>query len=109
MTINLSLQQLFGENAVSDANYLIINKNDLNLSSDANNNSEQLLAAIIKRGFDNFEGYITTETGAVITDEKNRPISYNNSNLYHSNIELWRRQLFSDRYQHIFVVEMDEL
>ena len=105
----LSIKQIFGDNCTSDANYLIIQKQDLRLSPNTNNSAEQLLAAVVDKYIENFEGKVTTPSGELLTDENGRVISYDNSELYRSSGFLWERQVSGGKYRYLFVVEMDDL
>jgi hypothetical protein len=49
MTFTLDFRQIFGTNATQTATGLILDKREFPLTGTANNNGEQLLAAIIKK------------------------------------------------------------
>ncbi len=77
----LTLQELFGVNAVQTATELVIKKTDLveiGLTPQINNRAEQLAVAILLQALSAFQGYLTDESGNIITDENNTPIGYNN-------------------------------
>jgi hypothetical protein len=81
----LTLQELFGVNAVQTVGELIIKKSDLSavgMSPTANNRTQQLLVAILLKALENFQGLITDENNIPITDENNYPIEYENQNLW---------------------------
>ncbi|MBG1240985.1 hypothetical protein [Nostoc sp. NZL] len=81
----LTLQQLFGVNAVQTADELIIKKSDLSavgLTPTANNRAEQLVVAILLKALENFQGVLTDENNIPITDENNYPIEHDNRNLW---------------------------
>jgi hypothetical protein len=81
----LTLQELFGVNAVQTADELIIKKSDLSavgLTPTANNRAEQLFVAILLKALENFQGLITDENNIPITDENNFPIEYDNRNIW---------------------------
>lgn len=88
---NLSLNQLFGKGATQDDEYLVIQKSDLpGLTPNANNTAESLLAGIIIKALENFEGTIIDENNNYITDEDNNPITYKNTKLFEDlEIFLW--------------------
>jgi hypothetical protein len=79
---SLTLQQLFGVNAVQDSQTLTINKSDLKLTQSSNNTAESLLIAILLNAFKNFSGYIEDELGQPVVDENNQPIEFDNSDMY---------------------------
>lgn len=105
----MNLQQVFGDRVISNKNTLVINKNDLQITSDFNNSAQQLLAAIIINTVNNFQGFVTTPSGELLTDENNQGITYDNSQLYEVSAFLWRKQLKNHKIQHIFVFELDDL
>jgi hypothetical protein len=79
---SLTLQQLFGVNAVQDSQTLTINKSDLKITPNLNNTAESLLIAILLNAFRTFSGYLEDEFGQPITDENNQPIEFDNSDAY---------------------------
>ncbi|MBD2416084.1 hypothetical protein FACHB389_35505 [Nostoc calcicola FACHB-389] len=92
----LTLQQLFGVNAVQTADELIIKKSDLSavgLTPTANNRAEQLLVAILLQALENFEGVLTDESGNKITDELNNAIAYDNRNMWEL-LEVFRWDIY---------------
>ncbi len=81
----LTLQELFGVNAVQTADELIIKKSDLSavgLTPSANNRAEQLVIALILKALSNYQGNLTDENNNTITDELNNSITYDNRNLW---------------------------
>lgn len=83
--MQLTLQQLFGENATQSATELVIKKADLvaiGLTPLSNNRAEQLVTAILLQALIPFHGCLTEENGNIITDENANPIEYDNSQLY---------------------------
>ena len=77
----LTLQELFGVNALQTANELIIKKSDLSavgLTATASDRAEQLVIAILLKALENFQGNLTEENSNIITDENNTPIGYDN-------------------------------
>lgn len=111
----LSLQQLFGANAYQDSTYLVISKQDLvGLTPLIVNTSESILAALILTAYKQFEGVIEDENKNTIVDERNAPITYNNSQLYELlNIFYWKGQFIKYQSQpkilHSFVIESNEI
>lgn len=105
---NLTLQQLFGQNATQTAETLTIQKADLQgLTAVANNRGEQLWIALLLQAHQHFEGVLTDEFDRVITDEHGKAISYDNRELYQKiNIYFWKRQ-FANSYQlDTFIVDV---
>jgi hypothetical protein len=83
MTINLTLKQCFGSNVSQDIETLTIHKSDLpGLTEIANNRTEQLLAALLLKVLEEFEGSLNDSQGQKITDSQLRTITYDNSPLY---------------------------
>lgn len=79
----LTLHQLFGVNTTQDSQTLTINKSDLPLLTPLpNNTAESLLAAILLKALENFEGFITTESDDFITDEFDNPITFSNGDIF---------------------------
>ncbi|MDQ3018247.1 MAG: hypothetical protein M3Q64_00015 [bacterium] len=81
----LTLQELFGVNAVQTTTELVIKKSDLvaiGLTATASNRAEQLVVAVLLQALRNFQGYLTDENGNTITDENNTAIEYDNSQFY---------------------------
>ncbi len=113
--MQLTLQQLFGDNAYQDSNLLVIDKRDLfYLTSSATNKAESLLVAILLNAYRNFEGSIEDEAGNAIADEAGRKITFNNSILYELlNIFYWKRQfIYRDNQPNILdtlVIEHNEV
>ena len=113
--MQLTLQQLFGSSVYQDIDRLVIDKGDLfNLSASATNTAESLLIAIVMNALRQFEGVIEGENNVSITNEKNVPITYNNSALYGLlNIFYWKRQYISFQLLpyilDTFVIESNEV
>jgi hypothetical protein len=81
--MQLTLEQLFGVNAVQDSQLFSINKADLPLlTPSANNTAESLLAALLLKAFENFQGQLTDPNANKITDPQGNSITYDNSKLY---------------------------
>jgi hypothetical protein len=81
----LTLQELFGASASQTATQLVIKKSDLvavGLTASANNTAEQLVVAILLQTLSIFQGYLTDESGNIISDENNAQIGYDNRQLY---------------------------
>lgn len=97
--IDLTLKQTFGKNATQTANSITIQKADLpGLTASTENRAEQLLAALLLQVHQHFEGVLMDELGRTITDEQDRPITYNNCLLYEkTNLTYWKRQFMSVR------------
>lgn len=109
--VALSLQQLFGANAIQDSDRLVIDKGNLSqLTASATNTAESLLVAILLNAHSNFEGMIEDEINRVVTDELDRKITFNNSKLYELlNIFHWKRQFLEGKVVDIIVVESNEI
>ncbi|MCF2146460.1 hypothetical protein IQ276_008350 [Desmonostoc muscorum LEGE 12446] len=94
----LTLQDLFGVNAVQTATELVIKKADLvavGLTPTATNHAEQLLVAIVLKALENFQGKLTDQNGNLVTDQNNTPITYDNRNLWEVlEIYQWRVSLY---------------
>jgi hypothetical protein len=79
----LTLQQLFGVNAIQNGQTLIINKSDLPLLMPVTNNTaESLLVAILLKALSNFSGNILDSNNQPILDSNNQPITFDNSEAY---------------------------
>lgn len=111
----LSLQQLFGANAIQERDRLVIDKGDLfQLTASATNTAESLLVAILLNAHRNFEGNIEHEQGNAITDELGENITFSNSNLYELlNLFYWNHQFITVNDQpkilDTFVIEYNEV
>lgn len=106
--LNLTLQQIFGNNATQTEAALTIHKADLPLLTVfTNNRGEQLLAALLLQVHQHFEGVLTDEQGRAITDEQGRAITYDNRGLYEKlDIWFWKCQ-FIDSFQiDTFIVDV---
>ncbi|MEH2309337.1 hypothetical protein [Nostoc sp.] len=112
----LTLQELFGVNAVQTADELIIKKSDLSaigLTPTTNNRAEQLAVAILLQALSNFQGYLTDDNGNVITDENNFAIEYDNRNLWEL-LEIFQWGLhipdgFTDRIRYQIIIYSYEI
>jgi hypothetical protein len=104
----LTLQELFGVNAVQTADELIIKKSDLSavgLTPTANNRAEQLVVAILLKPLSNFQGYLIDENGNILTDENNAPIGYDNRQLYEL-LEMFRWDAYAkERNEKVYLTE----
>lgn len=81
----LTLQELFGVNAVETAEELIIKKSDLSavgFTATASDRAEQLVVAVLLQVLRNFQGTLTDENGNPITDTHNIPVEYDNRNFW---------------------------
>lgn len=97
----LTLQELFGVNAVQTADELIIKKSDLSavgLTAAANNGAEQLLIAILLQALSNFQGYLTDESGNLLSDEIGNIIGYDNREMYEL-LEMFRWDAYIKKRQ----------
>lgn len=105
---NLTLQQLFGENATQNEEWLIINKADLKmLAASENNRAEQLFVALILQVWGEFEGLITDEIGKTLVDETGEALGYDQSGLYEKlNVWFWKRQFTKERRLDTFVIDI---
>lgn len=75
----LTLEQLFGVNAIQTSQSLTITKADLPfLTPSSNNTAESLLAAIVLKVLENFRFAITNENSQYITDENGQFIEFDN-------------------------------
>lgn len=104
---SLTLQQLFGTNAVQDNQSLVIRKSDLpGLTPSANNTAESLLVAILLQAWYEFEGLLVDETGAAVVDEAGEAIAYDQRELYEKlNVWFWKRQFTGGRVLDSFVID----
>ncbi|MEH2066985.1 MAG: hypothetical protein V7K47_02235 [Nostoc sp.] len=104
----LTLQELFGVNAVQTADELIIKKSDLSavgLTATANNRAEQLFVAILLQALSNFQGYFIDENGNILADENNAPIGYDNRQLYEL-LEMFRWSAYiKERTGNVYLTE----
>ncbi len=112
----LTLQELFGVNAVQTATELIIKKADLvaiGLSPTANNRAEQLIVALILEALSIFQGNLTEEKGNIIVDENNISITYDNRNLWELlEIFYWGIYIpdgYTDRIRHQIIIHYYEI
>lgn len=104
----LTFIELFGVNAVQTADEVIIKKSDLSavgLTPTANNSAEQLFVAILLQALSTFQGYLTDESGNIITDENNAPIGYDNRQLYEF-LEMFRWDVYAkERNDNVYLTE----
>lgn len=105
---NLTLQQLFGVNATQDSQSIIIHKADLpKLTPSIDNRAEQLLAGILLRAWNEFEGLLVDERGNTIVDETSEAIGYDQREAYEKlNIWLWKRQFARGKVINTFVIDV---
>jgi len=81
--LSLTINQLFGEGAYQDTERLYIKKSSLlGLTPKLDNTAESIAAAIWLTALQSFVGKLTDENNQVITDEKLRPITFDNSEAY---------------------------
>ncbi|MBH8561648.1 hypothetical protein I8748_05550 [Nostoc sp. CENA67] len=99
--MQLTLQQLFGVNAIQDSQTLVIQKSDLSvLTPRSDNTAESLLTAILLKSLENFEGTLTDENNNLITDENNYPIEYSQDDYYELlKVFEWEEKYFKKRNQ----------
>ncbi|WP_414579598.1 hypothetical protein [Anabaena sp. CCY 9402-a] len=102
--MELTLQELFGVNAIQDDQVLVITKPDLPLlTPQSNNTAESLLVAILINALEKFQGFIEDEQGQSITDENNNPIEFDNKDAYEFlSIFNWEAS-FSQRSEQNFI------
>ncbi|MBD2516867.1 hypothetical protein H6G93_17950 [Nostoc sp. FACHB-973] len=104
----LTLQDLFGVNAVQTATELVIKKTDLvavGLTPQTDNRAEQLLVAILLKALSAFQGYLTDESGNLLSDESGNIIGYDNRGLYEL-LEMFRWDAYiKEREQKIYLTE----
>ena len=100
----LTFTQCFGTGATQDSQFLIIQKSDLpGLIADSNNRAEQLLAAILFKIHEYFEGVLTDPQGQAVVDSTGVIITYDNSGFYELlKLFRWDRQ-FINRNQQPYV------
>ncbi len=107
--MELSLTQLFGENATQTTDYLIIRKFDLiGLTASANNQSEQLLAAIINTAIIAFYGYVEDSKGIALTDETGEKVNYENRYEF-INLFWWKPYFENAKIVHQAIIEILEI
>ncbi|MBW4479686.1 MAG: hypothetical protein KME54_23275 [Tolypothrix brevis GSE-NOS-MK-07-07A] len=104
--MELTLTQLFGEGASQTTTSLIIKKSALlNLTISSNNRAEQLLAAIIFYGSQQFMGTVTSELGMPITSTTGEILTYDNTEYYDLlNIQQWKTLVTDDKIKHTFII-----
>ncbi|MFN6485446.1 MULTISPECIES: hypothetical protein [unclassified Nostoc] len=104
----LTLQELFGVNAVQTADELIIKKSDLSavgLTTTANNGAEQLFVAILLKALSTFQGYLIDEFGNILSDEMGDIIGYDNRELYEF-LEMFRWNAYAkERNGNVYLTE----
>lgn len=105
---NLTLQQLFGANAVQDSQTLTVRKSDLpGLTQSANNHAESLLVGILLIAWRQFEAEIADEQGRFIADEQGRILSFDHHNLYEKiDLSFWKRQFVRGKVRDTFVINL---
>lgn len=112
MTINLSLTQCFGENALQDESVLIIKKSDLSLLLE-NNTAEELVSAILLKIVTNFHGTISTESNEILTTETGSGLTYDHrTDNDNWQLFVWRNRLVarnSERYKQLGIVYLGKL
>lgn len=89
--LNLTLEELFGIGAYQDENYLVI--------PSQYNNAEQILASIISKALDNYQGIIVDENS-----EQIEGLTFNNQEAYQLAIFLWRVSLTNNKILHQFIM-----
>lgn len=103
--MDLTLQELFGEDASQDEQFLKIDKSNLPLLTLAENNrAEQLLVALILKALHAFEGVLVDQNQELVIDEIGQPIGFDNSNFYNLQVKFWRVQFQNSKIIHQFVV-----
>lgn len=109
--MELSLLQLFGEDATQTATHLIIKKSALRgLTPSPSNRAEQLLAAIIYTAEKNFKGKVTSERGVDVTSEQGKTLTFDNTPFYDSLlIEQWGAVLDKGDKIHTFLISTFKL
>jgi hypothetical protein len=113
MTINLSLTQCFGENALQDESVLIIKKSDLSLLPEENNTAEELVSAILLKIVTNFHSTISTESNEILTTETGSGLTYDHrtdNDVWQ--LFVWRNRLVtrnSQRYKQLGIVYLGKL
>lgn len=87
----LKLQELFGVNVVETLTTITIQKSDLlGLTALSMNTADSLLAGIINTVHQRYEGELTDQNGALVVDEKNVPITYDNHSYYTTTwVQFW--------------------
>ncbi len=104
----LTLQELFGVNAVQTADELIIKKSDLSavgLTPTANNSAQQLLVAILLKALSVFQAYVTDESGNLLCDESGNIIGCDNRELYEF-LEMFRWDAYvKQRFDNVYLTE----
>lgn len=98
--LNLSLQQVLGDNAIQTEVDLIIKKSDLPLLS--SNNPESILVALILKLNAIYQGQIDE-----ITTESGESLTYDNQDLYLKlNSFYWKKQFISGFIRHDFIIDI---
>lgn len=109
MTINIAIQDLFGNGAIQDSDFLKIKKADLlELNATSDNRAEQLVVALILKACHLFKGLLIDENGNVIVSEGLDIIGYENSTSYDLSVTFWRTQLERNKIVHQFLVHFRE-
>ncbi len=106
----LSLQQIFGDNAYQNVDFLVCSKDDFfNLTSVTSNRAESLLVAMLIKAFNNYRSQLTDSEGNIISDSINNRVTYNYISEF-TDLKYWKRQYFKGNNQpylvDIFVLEV---
>lgn len=112
--MELSLKQLFGDNAYQDIDRLVINKGDLfNLFGSSTNTAESLLLAIVLKAYINYEGYLTNSNNIKIVDANKTTVDYRINNYVLTDLFYWKRQYIIQptyrKIEDVFVITVYEL
>ncbi|MEH2454492.1 hypothetical protein [Nostoc sp.] len=104
--MNLTLAQIFGQEASQTLTTVTIQKSALQgLVSSADNHAEAILAAIMKTGLQQFQGWLTDPDGNPVLSPDNLTVDYDNSALYDViNIKEWRTQFIDKKIRHNFSI-----
>ena len=90
----LTVQQVFGDNAYQDADFLVCNKNDFfKLTKRETNKAESLLVAILLKAFNNYQGQLTDPNDNLVTDSSNAIVDYKHTAEF-THLRYWKRQYF---------------
>lgn len=87
---SLTLEEIFGDGASQNGSNLIIQKTSLPLTPLSNNSASCLLAAILIKALENFQGQLD------FSDEYGHPIDYDNRNIFElASVFFWDRYFVS--------------
>jgi hypothetical protein len=76
----LTLKDVFGVNCTQSATVLTIQKSDLVASVSSNNASAQkILAAIVLKAWESYQGNLTDPSGQIVTTPNGVPVTYDNT------------------------------